>query len=191
VLRSLGWIVCLVYATIPSFWLVIHPWAKYWRMRQRSPYRVLLPVWIAMWIAAGFITAPWRHLQLYSSPWSWVPGAALILAGFSIYARAARGFSAKQLGGIPELLPDHQEQRLVTSGIRARVRHPIYLGHLCEMLGWSLATGLAACYGLTVFAAATGAIMIQMEDVELAQRFGQEYLAYRKNVPAILPKLSS
>ena len=28
----------------------------------------------------------------------------------------------------------YRDQRLVTSGIRARVRHPVYLAHLCEML---------------------------------------------------------
>jgi hypothetical protein len=52
------------------------------------------------------------------------------------------------------------------SGIRSRVRHPIYLGHLCEMLAWSLGTGLAVCWLLTAWAIATGALMIRLEDAE-------------------------
>jgi hypothetical protein len=97
------------------------------------------------------------------------------------------GFSAAQLGGLPEVIPGHQEQRLATSGIRSRVRHPVYLGHLCEMLAWSLGSGLAVCYGLTAFAVVTGAIMIRLEDRELEQRFGEAYREYRRQVPAVLP----
>jgi protein-S-isoprenylcysteine O-methyltransferase Ste14 len=88
-------------------------------------------------------------------------------------------------------LPAHHEQRLVTTGIRAHLRHPVYLGHLCEMLAWSLGTGLVVCLALTVLAIATGAVMIRMEDAELEQRFGAEYAAYRERVPVVLPKLHS
>jgi protein-S-isoprenylcysteine O-methyltransferase Ste14 len=77
----------------------------------------------------------------------------------------------------------------VTSGIRSHVRHPIYLGHFCEMLAWSLGTGLAVCYGLAAFALITGVIMIRLEDAELEKRFGGEYQAYRKKVPALLPRM--
>jgi protein-S-isoprenylcysteine O-methyltransferase Ste14 len=187
--QTLGWAVCCVYATIPSFWLVVHPWAEYWRSRRRSPYRVLLPGWIAMWMVAGAVTAPWRHVQIYTTLWTWIPAVMLFSLGFSVYARAGKGFSARQLGGLPEVLPGHKEQRLVTSGIRARVRHPVYLAHLCEMLGWSIGTGLAVCYGMTGFAVVTAAIMIRLEDQELAKRFGAEYIAYRDEVPAVVPRI--
>ncbi len=86
-------------------------------------------------------------------------------------------------------MPGHREQRLVTSGIRAHIRHPVYLGHLCEMLAWSVGTGLAVCYGLTAFALVTGAIMIRLEDRELEQRFGEAYREYRRQVPAVLPRV--
>jgi len=59
------------------------------------------------------------------------------------------------------------------------------------MLAWSIASGLAVTYALTVFAVITGAIMIQMEDRELERRFGQQYRAYRDTVPAVLPRLRS
>jgi protein-S-isoprenylcysteine O-methyltransferase Ste14 len=94
-----------------------------------------------------------------------------------------------QLGGLPEVLHDHSQQRLVTTGIRARVRHPVYLGHLCEMLAWSVGAGLAVCWALTAFAIMTGAVMIHLEDVELETRFGDEYRQYRSRVPAVLPRI--
>jgi protein-S-isoprenylcysteine O-methyltransferase Ste14 len=78
---------------------------------------------------------------------------------------------------------------LATNGIRARIRHPVYLGHLCEMFGWSIGTGLAVSWALTAFAIVTGAIMIRMEERELEIRFGEQYRKYRSSVPAFLPRL--
>lgn len=143
--------------------------------------------WMAMWIILGLITARWRHITLYHTPWSWLPTIVFFGAGFWLYSQSGKNFSAKQLGGLPEVVAGHGEQRLVTSGIRARVRHPVYLAHLCEMLAWSIGTGLMVLYGLTALALATGAIMIRMEDRELEDRFGPAYRAYRQQVPAILP----
>jgi len=188
-LNLCGWIACVVYSTIPSFWLLIHPRADYWRARKGSPYRVLLPVWIAMWIVVGWLTSRWRHAVLYTMLWTWIPAVFLFLAGLWIYSQSGKRFSRAQLGGLPEVLPNHRDQRLVTSGIRSRVRHPVYLAHLCQLMAWSVGTGLAACYGLTAFAVVTGAIMIRLEDAELERRFGKEYRAYRETVPAVLPRI--
>ena len=183
----------MVYSTIPLFWLMIHPRAQRWRERVRSPYRVLVPAWIVMWAGVGTLTGPWRQVALYSTAWSWIPAGLLFGAGLWIYARAGMHFSWAQLAGVheirqPELQAEHREQRLVTTGIRARVRHPVYLGHLCEMLAWSFGTGLVVCWLLTGFAMITGAAMIRMEDAELEKRFGEEYAGYRRRVPALFFK---
>jgi len=188
VVYLLGWIACVVYSTIPSFWFLVHPIAAYWRARRRSPYFVLLPAWIAMWILVGAITFHWLHVHLYAASWPWIPAVILFAIGLWIYTQSGKHFSAGQLGGLPEVVEGHGEQQLVTSGIRARVRHPVYLAHLCEMVGWSLGTGLAVCYGLTTFGLITGAVMIRMEDAELEQRFGNEYAAYRLQVPSVWPR---
>jgi protein-S-isoprenylcysteine O-methyltransferase Ste14 len=188
-LNLLGWAACVIYSTIPSFWFLIHPRAEYWRSRKRSPFYVLLPAWMAMWVVLGLVTAPWRHFALYKTLWSWVPALALFGVGVWLYTQSIKSFSPQQLGGLPELVAGHREQRLVTTGIRARVRHPVYLAHLCEMLAWSFGTGLAVCYGLTAFAMITGWHMIRMEDAELEKRFGGEYAAYKGRVPGVWPRM--
>jgi protein-S-isoprenylcysteine O-methyltransferase Ste14 len=188
-LRTLGWIACVVYSTIPAFWLLIHPRAQYWRSRSRSPYKILLPVWIGMWVLVAALTAPWRTIPLYQSNWLWIPAALLFCAGLVLYKLSHHHFTLAQLGGLAEILRGHGEQRLATTGIRARMRHPVYLGHLCEMLAWSLGTGLAVCWALTAFAIVTGAFMIRTEDRELETRFGEGYRQYRSAVPSVLPRL--
>jgi protein-S-isoprenylcysteine O-methyltransferase Ste14 len=186
-LRTIGWIACVIYATIPSFWLLVHPRVEYWRSRPRSPYRILMPAWIGMWLLLAAITAHWRNLTLYHRWWCWIPAAVLFSAGLALYRLSGSNFSRAQLGGLPEVLRDHRQQVLVTTGIRAHVRHPVYLAHLCEMLAWSVGTGLTVCWAVTAFAIVTGAAMITMEDKELENRFGEAYRQYRSGVPAILP----
>ena len=78
---------------------------------------------------------------------------------------------------------------LKTAGIRAHVRHPIYLGHLCEVVGWCIGTGLMPLFALLGFAIASGAAMVHVEDRELEARFGESYRAYRRAVPAVIPRL--
>jgi protein-S-isoprenylcysteine O-methyltransferase Ste14 len=192
-LQIAGWLACVVYSTIPLFWLMIHPRAHRWR-EVRSPYRMLLPAWIVMWVGAGALTGPWRQVRLYSTAWTWIPAGLLFGAGIWIYLQAGMHFSWAQLAGVyeirpPQLQAEHGERRLVTTGIRARVRHPVYLGHLCEMLAWSVGTGLVVCWLLTAFAMITGAAMIRMEDAELEKRFGEQYRRYRSAVPALFPRL--
>jgi protein-S-isoprenylcysteine O-methyltransferase Ste14 len=188
-LHLLGWLVCVVYSTVPSFWLMVHPRAHRWRARVRSPFRVLVPAWILMWVGMGALTGPWREVALYSTGWTWIPAGLLFGIGIYLYLHAGAHFSLAQLGGLPEVRANHRDDRLVTTGIRARVRHPVYLGHLCEMVAWSAGTGLVVCWLLTGFAIATGAVMIQMEDRELEKRFGEEYRRYRSAVPSVLPRL--
>ena len=188
VLYTIAWIIGVIYATVPSYWLLVHPRIHFWRARN-ARLMVVGPLWVLLWVVAGALTWPWRLLALYRAWWTWIPAAALIATGLFIYSRARREFSTDQALGRSELQPEQHEQRLHAQGIRARVRHPYYLAHLCELLGWSVGTGLLVLYCLTAFAIATGALMIRMEEAELEQRFGEDYREYKRRVPAFLPRL--
>jgi protein-S-isoprenylcysteine O-methyltransferase Ste14 len=188
-LLSIGWIAGVVYSTIPTLWLIVHSRARRLGAATRAPLRIVASVWLATWLLVAAITYPWRGLRLYSSNLPWLIGTVLILTGLSIYGMARQNFSIDQLLGRAELHPDRHEQRLVVGGIRSRVRHPFYLGHLCELLGWTVGTGLVVLYALVAFTLITGAWMIRLEERELVDRFGNEYLKYQGRVPALLPSL--
>jgi protein-S-isoprenylcysteine O-methyltransferase Ste14 len=187
ILRTLGWLICSVYSTIPGYWLLIHPRADYWRT-QRSPYRALLPMWAVMFLVVLLATASFRRVFLYQSNWAWIPAVCLLATGIWLYKTGGARFSLQQLQGMPELSATHAEP-LVITGVRARIRHPIYLAHLCEMLAWSIGTGLVASFALVVVTIITGAVMIRAEDQELEWRFGEPYRLYRESVPAIFPRM--
>jgi len=190
-IATLGWIACCIYASVPSFWLLIHPRAEVWRQRHRERrpvYKVLFPAWVAMWVALFALTYPLRRIVLYRAHWPWIVALLFFAVGIFLYSRARHGFSPLQLSGHHELVPDRHRQQLVVEGIRRHVRHPIYLGHLCEMFGWSVGTGLASCWVLTAFGIVTGVVMVRSEERELVERFGESYREYQQRVPAILPK---
>ncbi len=168
---------------------MIHSRAEFWRAHTGSPYRVLVPLWIGMWAVVATITVRWRDVPLYDTAWTWPPAVVLFAVGTWLYWASGHQFSLQRLIGVPELRVGHTDQNLVTTGVHGCVRHPIYLAHLCEMLAWSVATGLAVCYGLTAFALVTGSLMIRMEDAELERRFGREFRNYQASTPAIFPKL--
>lgn len=186
---TLALIGCAIYATIPCFWFTVHPFTRHWRARGRHAYRTVLPLWFAYIAATIAILWPWRNRALYTSPLAFLPGAIFILLGVFFYLAASRNFSHVQLSGLAELEPGRHADPLVTTGIRSRVRHPIYLGHFCELLGWTIAFGTISLIAVTAFATATGALMLRLEDNELEQRFGPPYTAYRRQVPAFFPRL--
>ena len=184
-----GMLACSVYCTIPLFWLVVHPFVHRWRRRGRRAYSLILPIW-AVFIAITFAAMwPFRSVHLYATWYAWIPAALLFALGFSTYAAAFKTFRREQVSGLAELEPERHRQELMTGGIRSRVRHPIYLGHLCEVLGWCVGTGLLPLFALAGFAIGTGFLMIGIEDRELEARFGEQYREYRASVPAVLPRL--
>ncbi len=80
--------------------------------------------------------------------------------------------------------------RLIVAGPYSRMRHPIYTA----MLGMLLATGLAVSYwpalvaSVIVFSIGT-AIRVHAEEKLLREAFGEDFDAYARHVPAILPRL--
>ena len=82
--------------------------------------------------------------------------------------------------------------KLIVSGPYRFVRHPIYTG----MFGKLLATGLAISHwigllpAVLVFAIGT-AIRVRSEEKLLRDAFGEDFEAYTRYVPAILPRLRS
>ncbi len=188
-MRALGivaWIACGIYASVPVYWIMVHRFADSWRTA-RYKFALLGPLWVAMWCIAWGISYPWRNVLLYHQQRAW--GAAPLLWAVSafMYVNAGRELSVMRVIGLPELEPDRHPKPLVTFGVHRMVRHPMYLGHVCTMLGFSLGAGSVACYALFAFALITGSIMIVFEERELHARFGGAWEEYCAHTPAIFP----
>jgi protein-S-isoprenylcysteine O-methyltransferase Ste14 len=80
---------------------------------------------------------------------------------------------------------DHE---LVRSGMYKIIRHPIYLSMIALMLGTGFLRSslpvLAMAFVLSVIGTE---IRVRIEDRLLASRFGEQFTAYQKRVPAYIP----
>ena len=116
-----------------------------------------------------FALAAWRgpHTR------AWYAGLALALATMPLWVVARR-----QLGDAFSVRPD--ARRLVTSGLYARIRHPIYVfgclayfGSLLALQSWPI---LAAWLALTPIEV----LRARREEQLLTEAFGAEYVSYRR-----------
>ena len=115
-------------------------------------------------------------------------GGALSAAGFSlglwsVYTQLDRG------RGTP--LPVMPTQQLLTEGPFRHCRNPMTLGAILAYVGIAVATRTTAGMALVLtFAAALLTYLKRLEEPELAERFGEAYLAYKRATPFIVPRRS-
>ena len=125
--------------------------------------------------------------RLDPSPASLIIGGFLLVVGlvfalWSIYTQFTLG------RGTP--LPVIPTRRLLTTGPFRYCRNPMTLGTILAYLGLSIAA--ATFVGILIVVALASLLLVylnRMEDDELAERFGEEYLAYRREVPFIIPRI--
>jgi protein-S-isoprenylcysteine O-methyltransferase Ste14 len=121
----------------------------------------------------------------------WAPmrvlGAILLVAGLIVLVRAFVRFVVEGFGTpVPVAAPG----RLVVGGPYRYVRNPMYVAILGAIVGQALLLGRL---GLLPYAVAlwliAAAFVRRCEEPTLARRFGADYEAYRRAVPAWWPRL--
>ena len=85
----------------------------------------------------------------------------------------------------------HRTEKIITTGIYSRVRHPQYLGALLAHIAISIL--LSALYSLllTAFLGIYIYLISWKEEKELINEFGKDYEEYKKKVPMFIPRINS
>jgi len=146
---------------------------------------------VAPGIVGGLI--PWllTGWQVRDPAPYWAPmrvlGVILILAGLIVLIQAFLSFVVEVLGTPAPIAPP---ERLVVGGVYRHVRNPMYVAVLATLVGQGLLLGQL---GLLLYAAAlwliAAAFVRWYEEPTLARRFGANYEAYQRAVPAWWPRL--
>ena len=169
---------------IPIYWLILHPFNSFWRSRVRAAF------WFAgltAWTCGGVVLWHFRHMLLAATIPSWfaiAAGFALIAVEGYLFVRVERELGSRRLVGHAELTGTGE---MFSGGLYAHVRHPRYAGMFSAVLGAALLAGTPLLWVVLVIWFLFALIVIRLEERELAARFGQDYEAYRKRVPAFLP----
>jgi protein-S-isoprenylcysteine O-methyltransferase Ste14 len=79
--------------------------------------------------------------------------------------------------------------QLVTTGIYGHVRHPQYLGFLLLTLGMNVQWIMISTLLLWPILVILYYRLAKEEDKELEERFGEEYLKYKRMVPILIPRI--
>ncbi|MCW6010361.1 isoprenylcysteine carboxylmethyltransferase family protein [Micromonospora sp. CPCC 205371] len=114
-------------------------------------------------------------------------GGLLTAAGAAVLVHAFARFVAEGAGTPAPVAPT---ERLVVGGLYRHVRNPMYVAVLAAIAGQGL---LLARPVLFLYAVAAGAVMMAFarwhEEPALRRRFGDQYEAYRRNVPGWWPRI--
>jgi protein-S-isoprenylcysteine O-methyltransferase Ste14 len=78
-----------------------------------------------------------------------------------------------QLKGVENI--DH----LVTSGLFRKIRHPMYMGFIFWIVGWSIVNGAVVGSGVGLTGVASVLWWRHLEEVRLEGQFGSRYQQYR------------
>jgi protein-S-isoprenylcysteine O-methyltransferase Ste14 len=114
-------------------------------------------------------------------------GGLLTVLGFSL------GFwsvNTQLTRGRGTPLPVMPTQELLTEGPFRYCRNPMTLGTILAYLGMAVAAGTIA--GTAFILSLSGSLLIylkRLEEGELAERFGEAYLAYKRETPFMIPRL--
>jgi protein-S-isoprenylcysteine O-methyltransferase Ste14 len=114
-------------------------------------------------------------------------GLLLIGLGLTLMVATIRLFVAVGQG---TLAPWEPPQRLVVQGVYRHVRNPMIAGVFLFLLGEAvLAASLPLLVWFAAFVAVNAVYIPLAEEAGLLKRFGDEYLAYKQNVPRWVPRL--
>jgi protein-S-isoprenylcysteine O-methyltransferase Ste14 len=110
-------------------------------------------------------------------------GLALILTGWGVAYAANRAIGESWSPSIDKTT----EQKLITSGVYALVRHPLYLSGLLILVGTNIYFRSRWAWLGALLALIVTLTRVPIEERRLAERFGQQYIAYQRQTKAILP----
>jgi len=84
---------------------------------------------------------------------------------------------------------EQQDGGLITSGVFARVRHPLYASEILTLLAVVIVSASTAGICVWVLFAIFMWYVARYEERLLRERFGQQYEDYARRVPMLVPRL--
>ena len=145
--------------------------------------------------SAIYITVSAGVTKLLGLPWH-VPmplsvalriGGPLLALGGVLLIWAFKSLGLRRAFGKEMFLPK-SESNLITNGIYAYTRNPLYLSVTVLFVGWFFVLRLTPLAFLTVLFLIHFVLVARWEEKELRERFGQEYEEYRSRVPLLIPR---
>jgi protein-S-isoprenylcysteine O-methyltransferase Ste14 len=143
--------------------------------------------------AVTLIAIVWFQLnlkteRLWDSEITGIPGIIIGVLGMIIMGICIRKYFMS-LTGLKGLAIEQPAPTLMVSGLHRYVRHPLYIGTFMALWGLFLLLPLLSILISNLVITVYTILAIPLEEKKLIKEFGNDYLDYRKSVPALIPKL--
>lgn len=126
-----------------------------------------------------------RESPLFASGTAGALGRASLVAGTLLYGHTALRFSIEG-GGTPS--PHDEPDELVTGGIYAHTRNPMYVGVLLVLFGQAVRyRSVHVLWWTLVCWLGFHRRIVEFEEPHLREKYGDEYEAYCERVPRWIP----
>ena len=90
-----------------------------------------------------------------------------------------------------KLYKAQKQHKLATTGIYARMRHPQYIGFVAIMFGFLLQWPTLVTLVMFPILVFMYARLSVSEEKDMEKEFGKQYIEYKKNTPAFIPKINN
>lgn len=175
-----------------AFWLLVHPFVKFWRrLGPAISYSILILLAVLFGVAAWRVRGPLLAVEYGTGPALWIAAALLYALAFTIERSCRRHLKLSILVGLPELRREGGDAVLLSDGIYGRVRHPRYLAVFAGTLAVALFSNYLATWIVAVATPLALLAIVHFEERELRERFGAAYDEYAQRVPRFVPRRSS
>jgi protein-S-isoprenylcysteine O-methyltransferase Ste14 len=195
------WLVCSIFAQVmvifyPGvlvFWLIVHSNIERLRAWGTRAYWVAAVAWLTtagplLVFRSRIFSVRWLIPQPFATIVTILGIVTLTLASVCL-SQARRQISFRTMIGLPEIEPHQNKQPVLSSGIYARTRNPIYLAHLLLVFSSAALTGFAANWIGFAVDCFILPLLIHTEESELLARYGGEFAEYMRRVPRLFPQL--
>jgi protein-S-isoprenylcysteine O-methyltransferase Ste14 len=187
-LNALVFTLWAAYFAIPFFWLLVHPFAAFWRRRRGRTYAAFAVLLWSSFECSFWITRPLWMRETFARSWPvLLLGAALIAVEPLLVSRIENQLTGPILVGWAERDPEQFPPRVIDTGIYARLRHPRYVASMSALLGLAICSGSLRLVELSLLSIPIYWLLTEAEERELLARIGEPFREYRKRVPRFLP----
>ncbi len=182
----------LVYFTpLPILIISLHKTIAIWRRLGAISYYIFIALFGVAFAICAVNVWPFRDLiwewRMYDH-WLSLSGMIPLMIGLGIGSSSIRTLSIRVLLGFPEIDRNHYPSKLVVNGLYHYIRHPRYLEFILEAVGVAILSGLWVSYLFLVYFIPAVYLLTLIEERELVQRFGADYIDYRKRTGRFFPK---
>ncbi|HEY8504207.1 MAG TPA: methyltransferase [Gemmataceae bacterium] len=187
------YVALVVLVVIPPtilYWLLIHPFAEFWRRLGPLPTYLIVGTAVVLFGVGiyQFREPLLRERYGVRTPLA-IAAAILLILALYLRVQIHRVFSAATLVGVPEVSRREGGGELITAGIYAKVRHPRYVEGGLVLAAAALFSNYLAAYVLLALYVPLIYLVVLLEERELRRRFGGRYDEYARRVPRFIPKM--